>query len=321
MDKENILVTGGAGFIGSHVVERLLSTGNKVICVDNFDPYYSIEIKKKNIENALKNESFQLEECDIRDKDSIKRIFQSYRIDSIVHLAARAGVRPSIADPLLYQDVNIRGTMQLLEICREYNIRNFIFASSSSVYGDNDSVPFREDDKLSGPVSPYAASKVSGELICYTYHSLYRIPISCLRFFTVYGPRQRPDMAIHKFIKLIDHGKDVHIFGDGTSKRDYTFVSDIVDGVTAALDRPSGYEIFNLGNSGTIELKELIAVIEKHVGKKAKIQHQPNQPGDVSITYADISKSTELLDYHPKVKIEDGIVSTVQWYKNNGAVC
>ena len=317
MVTENVLVTGGAGFIGSHFIERLLMAGNQVICVDNFDPYYPPEVKRRNVEELQKNGLFRLEECDIRDKSAIERIFRAYRIDSIVHLAARAGVRPSIAQPVLYHDVNILGTLQLLEQCREHDIRNFVFASSSSVYGVKDRIPFREDEKLSRPVSPYAASKLSGELICYTYHTLYHIPVSCLRFFTVYGPRQRPDMAIHKFIRLIDNEKEVNLFGDGSSKRDYTYVDDIVDGILAALENPSGYDIFNLGNSDTVELTHLIAVIENQLGKKANIRYLPSQPGDVPITCADITKAGRILDYHPKVKIEEGIENTVRWYSND----
>jgi len=313
---EYILVTGGAGFIGSHLVERLLLNGNHVVCADNFDPYYLPEIKRKNTQNALNSELYHLEECDIRDRKALENLFQIYRFDNIVHLAARAGVRPSIADPLLYQNINVSGTLNLLEICKDRGIRNFIFASSSSVYGSNDSVPFREEDKLAGPVSPYAASKISGELLCYNYNYLYHVPITCLRFFTVYGPRQRPDMAIQKFIRLIDREEEVPVFGDGTSKRDYTYISDIVDGIMAALGIPFGYEIFNLGNSDTVALNHIVKVIERHLGKKANVRFLPLEPGDVPITFADVSKAGRLLGYHPKMKIEEGIENAIKWYRN-----
>jgi UDP-glucuronate 4-epimerase len=317
MSKETILVTGGAGFIGSHLCERLIARSNRVVCVDNFDLFYSPEVKRKNIENVLKDNHFQLEECDIRNKDNLKKIFDIHRIDSIIHMAARAGVRPSISEPLIYQDVNIRGTLNLLELSKEYNIKNYIFASSSSVYGDCIHVPFKEDNALAHPISPYAASKQAGELFCYTYHHLYHIPITCLRFFTVYGPRQRPDMAIHKFTRLIDMGEEIQIYSDGSSKRDYTYISDVIDGIVSALDNQFGFEIINLGNSKTIALKELVSLIENNLGKKAKTREIPAQPGDVFITYADISKAKSLLNYNPKVNINEGIRSFVQWYRND----
>ena len=315
---ESVLITGGAGFIGSHLCERLLSRGNSVVCLDNFDPYYSPEVKKKNIAASLKNKRFHLAECDIRDKDILSELFSSRNFDVVVHLAARAGVRPSIKDPHIYQDVNIGGTINLLEMCRKHDIKSFIFGSSSSVYGDNSKVPFSEDDVLMKPISPYAASKQACELFCYTYHHLYDMRITCLRFFTVYGPRQRPDMAIHKFTAMIDSGKQIEIYGDGSSRRDYTYIDDIIDGVEAAVDKNHAFEIINLGESQTVELKRLVSLIEENIGKKAKVKKMPMQPGDVTVTYADISKATKLLGYKPKVKVEAGIPSFVKWYKGQG---
>ncbi|MFA5374650.1 MAG: GDP-mannose 4,6-dehydratase [Dehalococcoidia bacterium] len=313
---ESVLVTGGAGFIGSHLCERLLSRNKNVVCLDNFDPYYSPEVKKKNIQKALKDKHFHLAECDIRDKGKLARLFSSGTFDAVVHLAARAGVRPSIKDPHVYQDVNIGGTINLLEMCREHGIKRFVFGSSSSVYGDNSVVPFSEKDVLMKPISPYAASKQACELFCYTYHHLYDINITCLRFFTVYGPRQRPDMAIHKFTRLIDGGKHIEIYGDGSSRRDYTYIDDIIDGVEASIDKDLAFEIINLGESETTELKRLVSLIEENIGKKAKVKRLPMQPGDVPITYADISKAKKLLGYKPKVKVEAGIPSFVKWYKD-----
>ncbi len=315
---ESVLVTGGAGFIGSHLCERLLSRGDSVVCLDNFDPYYSPEVKRRNIQASLKDNHFHLAECDIRDKGKLAALFSSRNFDVVVHLAARAGVRPSIKDPHIYQDVNIGGTINLLEMCREHGIKRFIFGSSSSVYGDNSKVPFGENDILMKPISPYAASKQACELFCYTYHHLYDIRITCLRFFTVYGPRQRPDMAIHKFTKMIDGGKQIEIYGDGSSRRDYTYIDDIIDGVETAVDKNLAFEIINLGESETTELSRLVALIEENIGKKAKVKKLPMQPGDVSITYADVSKAKKLLGYKPEVKVEAGIPSFVKWYKGQG---
>jgi len=310
-----ILVTGGAGFIGSHLVERLLGEGQKVICFENFDPFYDRKIKQANLRMALNNLNFTLVEGDIRDAALLKNLFEEHRIEKVVHLAARAGVRPSIAAPQLYEEINIKGTINLLEVCKDFPVEQFIFGASSSVYGVNSKVPFSEDDKIEMPISPYAASKRAGELFCYTYHHLYGIPITCLRFFTVYGPRQRPEMAIHKFTRLIDEGGEITMFGDGTSKRDYTYISDIIDGITGALAKSFGFEIFNLGESRTVELRYLIGLIEQNLCKTANIKRLPEQPGDVPITFADISKSQKLLGYNPKVKIEAGIERFVDWYK------
>jgi UDP-glucuronate 4-epimerase len=309
------LVTGGAGFIGSSVVDRLLARGDEVVCLDNFDSFYSPAIKRRNIAGALKHKGFRLVEGDIRDMALLREVFKSENIDMIFHPAARAGVRPSIVDPMLYEDVNIKGTMNLLEMAKEHKVKGFIFASSSSVYGRNEKVPFSEDDSVDNPISPYAATKKACELICYTYHHLYRINITCLRFFTVYGPRQRPEMAIHKFARLIDQGKPVPMFGDGRSKRDYTYIDDIVDGVIKAIEHNAPYGIYNLGESQTTELRELIALIAKYLGKDAVIEEHPDQPGDVPITYADITKSKRELGYDPQTKVGEGVRRFVEWYK------
>ncbi len=313
-----LLVTGGAGFIGSHLCETLLRRGDEIVCADNFNDYYNPLIKRKNVEPLEKNRNFRLIETDIRHYDSLESVFATNLFDAIVHLAARAGVRPSIEQPLLYEEVNVKGTGNLLEMSKIYGVKKFVFASSSSVYGNNRKVPFSEKDNVDNPVSPYAATKKAGELIAYTYHHLYQISVSCIRFFTVYGPRQRPDMAIHKFTRLIDRDEAIPVFGDGTSKRDYTFIADIVDGLVRSLDRCSGYEIYNLGDSRTVGLMEMIATIEKYLGKKANLQRLPFQPGDVEITYADISKARRKLDYAPKVFFEEGIQEFIKWYTHIG---
>lgn len=317
----SILVTGGAGFIGSHLCERLLSDGDHVICLDNFDSFYDPDIKIKNVEemNRKFSSQFELVTGDIRNPDHLKGIFQKNQIESIVHLAARAGVRPSIIEPLLYQDVNIRGTVTLLEACKEHQIKNFIFASSSSVYGENQRVPFTEKDLDIQPISPYGATKRAGELLCYSYHHLYGIDIACLRIFTAYGPRQRPEMAIHKFTRLIDRGEKISVYGDGSSRRDYTYIDDLIEGILGVIRYHKGFEVYNLGESQTTSLIELIKLIEGSLGKKANIEMLEPQPGDVSITYADISKAKRMLNYQPKVKMEEGIKRFVDWYKQRNA--
>lgn len=312
-----LLVTGGAGFIGSHLDERLMNEGHQVWCLDNFNDYYNPEIKRNNIKHVQDHPNYTLIEGDILDEDLLNNLFEKNSFDGIVHLAARAGVRPSIQEPKLYQEVNIRGTMNLLEKANEYNIKKFVMASSSSVYGNNKKVPFSESDFVDNPISPYAATKKACELIGYTYFSLYQISVTCLRFFTVYGPRQRPDMAIHKFTKWIDNGEPIHIYGDGTAKRDFTFIFDIVDGIMKSIERCDGYHVYNLGESKVIQLSDLVDVIQKTLGKKAQILYKPAQPGDVNITYADISKAKTELDYNPSVGIEEGISRFVDWYKEN----
>ncbi len=309
-----ILVTGGAGFIGSHVCDALLERGDSVICVDNFNDYYSPEIKRRNIKHNLGNKEFKLFETDILDFEGMKKIFESERPDKVVHLAARAGVRPSIKNPFLYQEVNVKGTLNLLELAKDFKIKNFIFGSSSSVYGNNKKIPFSEEDNVDFPISPYAATKKEGELNCYTYHHLHGLNISCLRFFTVYGPRGRPDMAPYLFTKSMLEGTPITRYGDGSTSRDYTYVSDIVKGILAALDQNLTFEIINLGNSSPTKLNELIAFVEKHVGKKAEIVSGEIPPGDVMITYADISKAQKLLGYVPQVSLDEGIGKLVKWY-------
>lgn len=313
----NILLTGGAGFIGSHLTEFLLDRGEKVDCLDNFNDYYSPGKKWENIKKFRNHPAYRLFQGDILDNGLLNRIFSESKYDIIVHLAARAGVRPSLKEPLLYQEVNIRGTMNLLELAKEHQIKKFVFASSSSVYGNNEKVPFSESDFVDNPVSPYAATKRMGEIIAYTYYHLYQISITCLRFFTVYGPRQRPDMAIQKFTELIDHDQSLPMFGDGSSQRDYTYISDIVHGIVQSIDRCQGYHIYNLGESNVISLKDLIGLIEKYLGKPAKIERLPFQPGDVPITYADVTLARKELDYQPKVHIETGIKKFVEWYLEN----
>ena len=318
---KTILVTGGAGFIGSHLCERLLREGHSVICLDNFDPYYDPNLKIKNVEEISSNHPgpFTMITGDIRNRDHLTDLFEKNRIDAVFHLAARAGVRPSIEHPLLYEDVNIRGTMVLLEVCKEFKVHDFVFASSSSVYGENRRIPFSERDLDLHPISPYGATKRAGELLCYSYHHLLGMSIACLRIFTAYGPRQRPEMAIHAFTRLIDQGREVPMYGDGSSKRDYTYIDDLIDGMMAVLHRHKGYEIYNLGESRTTSLRELIGLIEAALGKKAKIQTLEPQPGDVSVTYADISKAKRLLNYRPRVSIEEGIQRFVEWYQNQGS--
>ncbi|PIU67676.1 MAG: epimerase [Armatimonadetes bacterium CG07_land_8_20_14_0_80_40_9] len=312
----SILVTGGAGFIGSSLIDKLIKKDEKVICLDNFNDYYSPEIKKENISSYLDKKNFKLVVGDILDKELLKRVFKKEEVKIVVHLAARAGVRPSLLNPHLYEEVNVGGTLNLLELSRD-NIENFVFASSSSVYGVNSKIPFSEDDPIEKPVSPYAATKRAAELLCYTYHHLYNIPLVCLRFFTAYGPRQRPDMAIHKFTKLIDEGKKITMFGSGSSRRDYTYISDIIEGVISSLHKEFSFEVINLGNSRTVELRHLISLIEKGLRKKAKVKQLPDQLGDVPITYAKIDKAKRLLGYKPKVKIEEGIEKFIFWYKKS----
>ncbi len=310
-----ILVTGGAGFIGSHLIERLLKEGYEIVCLDNFNDYYNPEIKRSNTKPYLRERNFNLVEADIRDKDTLKKVFEKYKFQKIIHLAAQAGVRLSLKQPNLYVDVNVNGTLNLLELSREYKIKNFIFGSSSSVYGATKEIPFLEEGKLK-PISPYGVSKRAGELLCSTYNHLYNLPVTTLRFFTVYGPRQRPDMAIHKFTKLIDEGKEIYLYGNGETSRDYTYISDIVEGIISALNNDFNYEIFNLGNSNPTNLSHLISLIEKNLGKSAKIKYLPEQPGDPYITFADISKSKGMLNYNPKINMEEGIKNFIEWYRN-----
>lgn len=314
---KNILVTGGAGFIGSHLVSELLSAGGRnVSVVDNFNDFYAPECKRRNIEKHQGNERFSLHEVDICDSENLREVFEKREFDAIVHLAARAGVRPSLRSPKLYAETNVNGTLNLLELAREFRVEQFVFGSSSSVYGARCKVPFSEVDKVSEPISPYAATKLAGELLCHTYSHLYDLRTICLRFFTVYGACQRPDLAIHKFARLITEDKPIPVFGDGKTRRDYTFIDDIIQGVRAAIDYDkTQHEVINLGESETTELAELITLLEKSLGKKAIIDRKPLQPGDVPQTFADISKARALLSYDPQTKIEDGIEKFVEWFE------
>ena len=316
---QTVLVTGGAGFIGSHLVEALLRDGRDVVALDNFDTFYDPAIKRLNVSGVMARRGFTLVEGDIRDTAKVEAIFAGHRIGVVVHLAARAGVRPSIEQPLLYSDVNLNGTVVLLEACRKHNVGKMVFGSSSSVYGNNVKVPFSEKDDVDRPISPYAATKRAGELLCATYHALYRLNVFCLRFFTVYGPRQRPEMAIHKFTRFIDRGLPLPRFGDGSTRRDYTYIDDIVHGVMRAIERVQGYEILNLGGARTTSLQELIGHLERRLGKKAIVEPQPEQPGDVVATWADVEKAKRLLGYDPKVGIEEGLQRFVDWYRTAGA--
>jgi UDP-glucuronate 4-epimerase len=313
------MVTGAAGFIGSHLTERLLKDGWTVVGVDSFDTFYDPAIKRRNVAGCLSHSAFRLVEADIRDKAAIEQAVEP-GTDVIVHLAARAGVRPSIAEPALYADVNINGTVTMLEAARQRGVPKFVFASSSSVYGNNKKVPFSESDNVDFPISPYAATKKAGELICHTYHHLYGLAINCLRFFTVYGPRQRPDLAIHKFAQLIEDGRPIPVYGDGSMMRDFTYIDDIVNGIVAAIDRCTGYEIYNLGESQPIALSDLITEIEHALGKKAIRQRLPLQPGDVDRTYANVAKAQAQLGYRPSTDIRTGLARFVAWFRKERGV-
>ena len=318
---KNLLITGGAGFIGSHLVDRLLATNvERITVVDDFNNFYNPSIKRENIREHLKDPRYSIHEVDIRDRAALEQVFNESNFDCVVHLAARAGVRPSLSEPQLYTETNINGTLNLLELARHHNIKQFVFGSSSSVYGINAKVPFSEDDPIRQPISPYAATKGAGELLCHTYSHLYGLRCICLRFFTVYGPRQRPDLAIHKFAKLISQHQPIPVFGDGSTRRDYTYIDDIIDGVTAAIDYDkSNYEVINLGESRTVELRELISLLEKELDTHAIIERQPPQPGDVPQTFADVSKARALLNYQPKTQIEEGLRRFVEWFRMSGS--
>jgi UDP-glucuronate 4-epimerase len=308
-----VLITGGAGFIGSHVAEALLARGDEVTILDNFNDFYDPAIKRENAA-MLNAKGARLVEGDIRDAEGMERLYAEGRFDGVIHLAAMAGVRPSLLDPLHYEDVNVRGTLILLDLARRNPGQKFVFASSSSVYGANERAPFSESDDIHKPISPYAATKRAGELHCFTYHHLYGIPISALRFFTVFGERQRPEMAIHKFVARTFDGEAIPFYGDGSTRRDYTYVADIVDGVVRALDRCEGYEIYNLGESRTTSLAELVELIGEACGVEPAIDRQPMQPGDVVITFADISKAKERLGYDPHTTVAEGLSRFVPWF-------
>jgi UDP-glucuronate 4-epimerase len=316
-----ILVTGGAGFIGSHLVDHLLLGGDaRVTVVDNFSDFYDPAIKRANIAPHLARDNFELVEADISDSQAIEALFARSKFDFVVHLAARAGVRPSLEDPLAYEITNVRGTFTLLEAARRNDVPRFIFGSSSSVYGVNSKVPFTEDDPVASPISPYAVTKIAGEAACHTYSHLYGLRVVCLRLFTVYGARQRPDLAIHKFARLISKGLPIPMFGDGGTRRDYTYIDDIIAGLIAAMtyDR-SPFEVINLGESRTVELRRLVELLEQAMGKRAIVDHQPQQPGDVPVTFADVSKARRLLGYEPATQIEDGIEKFVEWFNRQSS--
>ena len=316
MAKRKVLVTGGAGFIGSHLVDRLMDRGEHVVVVvDNFNRFYSPKIKSANIASHLKQNNFFLHKLDIRDQNGLKEVFSKYRFDCVVHLAAMAGVRPSIEKPILYADVNLLGTINLLEQIRHFSVKRMVFASSSSVYGER-SGPFRESDSTDEQVSPYGATKKAGELLCHTWAHLYGVQTTILRLFTVYGPRNRPDMACFKFLEALMKGRPIMRFGTGETGRDYTYIDDVIDGLVAAIDTPFNWEIINLGNSSPVKLNDLIKTIETVTGKKANINELPLQPGDVKLTFANISKARRLLSYSPTVTIKEGIDRLFSWYSD-----
>src|SRR5713226_5294898 len=312
-----ILVTGGAGFIGSHLVEKLLSLGHGVAILDDFNDFYDPQIKRENITAVSKDVA--IHHVDLRDSAAVRNVFHREKFEAIAHLAARAGVRPSIQHPQLYYDTNVTGTLHLLDAARVTGVERFIFASSSSVYGISKTVPFSEDQHLTQTLSPYAATKIAGEFLCSTYSHLYQMRIVALRYFTVYGPRQRPDLAIHQFTRCIYAGQPIDQFGNGTTRRDYTYIDDIIQGTVAALDYGGPlFDIFNLGENETIQLKDLIAAIENALGKKAKINRLPEQPGDVPLTYADIAKARKLLGYDPSTRLSDGLPRFIDWFLGSG---
>jgi UDP-glucuronate 4-epimerase len=311
-----ILVTGGAGFIGSHLVEKLLADGHSVAILDDFNDFYDPQIKRANISGVTKDVA--VHDIDLRNGEKVSELFRKEKFDAVMHLAARAGVRPSIQQPQLYYDTNVAGTLHLLEAARTNGVERFVFASSSSVYGAAKKVPFSEEEHLTQTLSPYAATKIAGEFLCSTYSHLYKMRVVALRYFTVYGARQRPDLAIHQFTRKIHAGEPIDQFGDGTTRRDYTYIDDIIQGTMAGLKYGGPiFDVLNLGESETIQLKDLIAAIESALGKKAKINRFPEQPGDMPLTCADISKAKELLGYSPKTKFEEGLPRFVDWFLRN----
>ncbi len=312
--EKTTLVTGAAGFIGSHVSEVLVTRGDRVVGLDNFDPYYDIAIKRRNLAELLDSDRFEFIEGDIRDPDTVRRAFAT-DVRGVIHLAARAGVRPSTQQPVEYAQTNIEGTVRLLETARENDVLRFIFGSSSSVYGAAQEVPFSEGQRIDQPISPYAATKMAGEAMCHTYHHLYGLAIVVLRLFTVYGPRQRPDLAINKFVRLLEAGEPIPQYGDGSSSRDYTYINDIVRGILAAYDSEIEYEVINLGSSSPIRLDDMIAAVGRAVGIEPEVEILPDQPGDVPRTYASIHKAKRLLDWQPEWMLDEGLRRFVEWFK------
>ncbi|MDD2709498.1 MAG: GDP-mannose 4,6-dehydratase [Verrucomicrobiae bacterium] len=315
-----VLVTGGAGFIGSNLTDQLLADGHSVVVLDDFNDYYQPDFKRQNVLQMKKNSNCRIVEGDITSRQTVRDLFGSHRFDMVIHLAARAGVRASLKDPFLYQRVNVEGTLNILEAMREFGVKKLTFGSTSSVYGSNTKIPFSESDPLFNTISPYAATKLAGEALCRSYSHLHKLDIAVVRFFTVYGPRGRPDMAMYLFAKQLAKGLPIQVFGDGSSSRDYTYVDDIVQGVAATIRREFGYEIFNLGESDTIQMRDLIQLLEQTMGVKAQIERLPDQPGDVPHTFADISKAQRILGYNPKTKVRAGVPKLIQWLKENGRI-
>jgi len=309
------LLTGGAGFIGSSLADKLLELGHEIVSIDNFDDFYSKEIKLGNISSAKLNPNYKFVECDVRDREGLTKLFSENKFDLVIHLAAKAGVRPSITDPVSCHDVNVGGALSLLECMKNSGVTKLFFASSSSIYGNNEKVPFSEIDQVHNPISPYAVSKRAGELLCHSYHHLHGFDVFCFRFFTVYGPRQRPDLAIHKFYNLINSNKPIQMYGDGSTSRDYTYIDDIVSGVVNAIPVLKGYEIINLGESKTISLSEMINVLQEKMNKKAIIEKVAFQPGDVQRTYTDMCKEKKLINYNPKWDFGSGVEQFLKWKK------
>lgn len=315
-----ILITGAAGFIGSHLCEKLLEDGNTVVGFDNFDPFYERTVKENNLKKSIISESFKLIEGDIRDSESVKKLFDEHSFEVVVHLAAKAGVRPSIEDPTAYNKVNVLGTLNILEMMKKNDIKRLVFASSSSVYGNSTDVPYKETMNVNNPISPYAATKIAGELLCYNYWHLYKISATCLRFFTVYGPRQRPEMAIAKFVQKAYDGNLISIYGDGSSCRDFTYIEDIIQGVVVSTERDLGFEIINIGESETIDLNSLLELIKELTGCDLKTENLPMQPGDVDKTFANIDKAKRLLDYAPVTSVREGIKQYISWLRSNSEI-
>jgi UDP-glucuronate 4-epimerase len=313
-----VLITGGAGFIGSHLADRLLIHGHRVVVLDDFNDFYDPAAKRANVMPHRGQACYRLIEGDIRDRACVARLFEEERFDAVLHFAARAGVRPSIRQPVLYEEVNCVGTLHLLEAAATYGKPRFVFASSSSVYGINSKLPFAEDDPIDRPISPYATTKRSGELLVYNYHHLHGLPAVCLRFFTVYGPRQRPEMAIARFIRSIDAGLPIPFYGDGSSRRDYTYIADIADGVEAALESDLAFEVINLGGARPVTLADLVRAIEEATGRTATLDRQPDQPGDVPTTYASVEKAERLLGFHARVALAEGLRRSVEWHRKQG---
>ena len=313
-----VLVTGAAGFIGSWLTERLLERGDEVVGLDNFDPFYDRALKERNLETARGNPAFRIVEGDLRNRSHVSALFSDGGFDAVIHLAAKAGVRPSLADPAAYYETNLIGTSNLLEVMRETGCQRLVFASSSSVYGNNRKVPFHEDDRVDAPISPYAATKKAGEELCHVYHAVHGFSILALRFFTAYGPRQRPEMAIHAFTRRLFAGEPIPVFGDGSMERDFTYIDDVVDGVVSALDHvlmTQTFDIVNLGESEPIRLSRLVSALERATGREATIDRRQVPPGDVDRTFADVSRARRLLGYEPRVGIEEGLRRFVDWYR------